>query len=60
MTSQYRTAAAAHPLEFEVLRYTTSQFARCFMPVQTHVWNDLPYSVFDNRTLDGFKGADNS
>ena len=24
------------------------------------MWNDLPYTVFDNRTLDRFKGVVNS
>ena len=54
-----RTAAAVHPLEFEVSKCTTSQFARCFLPPQTRVWNDLPYTVFDTGTLDGFEGAVN-
>ena len=54
-----RAAAAAHPLEFEVWRCRTSQFARCFLPAQTRVWNDLPYTSFDTGTLDGFKGAVN-
>ena len=26
----------------------------------TSVWNDLPYSVFDTQTLDGFKGSSQS
>ena len=47
-----RAAAAA---KFEVSRCRTSQFARCFLPAQTRVWNDLPYTVFDTGTLDGFK-----
>ena len=38
-----RAAAAAHPLEFEVSRCRSSQFARCFPPAQTRVWNDHPY-----------------
>ena len=42
-----RAAAAAHPLEFEVSRCRTSQFARCVLSAQTRVWNDLPYTVFD-------------
>ena len=46
-------------LEFEVSRCRTCQFARCFLPAQTRVWNDLRYTVFDTRTLDGFKGAVN-
>ena len=50
---------AAHPLEFEVSRCRTSQFAMCFLYAKTRVWNDLPYTVFDTRTLDGFKGAVN-
>ena len=53
-----RAAAAAHPLEFEVSRCRTSQFARCFLPAN-RVWNDLPYNVFDNGTLDEFEGAVN-
>ena len=44
--------AAAHPLELEVSRCRTSQFARCFLPAQTRVWNDLPYTVFGTGTLD--------
>ena len=40
-----RTAAAAHPLEVEVSGCRTSQFERCFLPAQTRVWNDLPYTV---------------
>ena len=54
-----RAAAAAHPLEFEVSWCKTSQFARRFLPVLTRVWNDLPYTVFDTGSLDGFKGAVN-
>ena len=54
-----RAAAAAHPLEFEVSRCRTYQLARRFLPAQTRVWNDLPYTVFDTGTLDGFKGAVN-
>ena len=54
-----RAAAVAHPFEFEVSRCRTSQFARCFLPPQIRVWNDLPYTVFDTGTLDGFKGAVN-
>ena len=54
-----RAAAAAHLLEIGVSRCRTSQFVRCFLPAQTRVWNDLPYTVFDSGTLDGFKGAVN-
>ena len=32
-----RAAAAAHPVEFEVSRCRTSQFATCFLPAQTRV-----------------------
>ena len=49
-----RTAATAHPLEFKVSRCRTFQFLRCFLPAQARVWNDLPYTVFDSRMLDGF------
>ena len=42
-----------------VSRCRMSQFARCFLPAQTHVWNDLPETVFDTGMLDGFKGAVN-
>ena len=37
-----RAAAAAHPLEFELSRCRTSQFARSFLPAQVLLWNDLP------------------
>ena len=43
-----------HQLKFEVSRCRMSQFARCFLPSQTLVWNDLPYTVSDTGTLDGF------
>ena len=32
-----------------------SQFARCFLPAQTRVWNYLPYTVFDTGTLEGLR-----
>ena len=51
--------AAAHPLELEVSRCKTSKFARRFLPAETRVWNDLPYTVFDTGTFDGFMGAVN-
>ena len=47
-----RAAAAAHPLEFEESRCRTSQFAKCFLPAPTSVWNDLSDTVFDTGTLD--------
>ena len=53
------TAAAAHPLEFEVSGCRTSQFARRFMQAQIGLWNDLPYTVFGTGTLDRFKGTVN-
>ena len=63
---QTRAVAAAGPLEFEVSKWRTSQFARWNDPdswwndtAQTRVWNDLPYTVFDTGTLDGFQGAVN-
>ena len=54
-----RAAAAARPLEFEVSRCRTSQFARSFLSAQVRMWNDFHYTVFDTGTLDGFKGAVN-
>ena len=58
-SSTYRATTAAHPLDFEVSRCRTSQFARCFSRAQTSVWNDLSYTVFDTGTLDGVKGVVN-
>ena len=52
-------AAAAPPLEFDVSRCRASQFARCFLPAKIRVWNDVPYTVFDSATLDGFNVAVN-
>ena len=49
-------ADASHPLELEVARCRMSQFAKCFLPAQTHMWNHLPYTVFDSGTLGGCKG----
>ena len=54
-----RASAAAHPLELEGTRCRTLKFSRCFLPTQFRMWNDLPYTVFDTRTLDEFKGAVN-
>ena len=54
-----RAAAAAHLLEFEVSWLITYQFARCFLPANTRVQNDLPYTVFDTGTFYGLKGAVN-
>ena len=56
---QTRTAAAAHPLEFEVRRCRTSQFARSFLPAQVRLWDDLPITVFDTGTLNGYKSVVN-
>ena len=36
-----RSAAAAHPLEFEVSRCRTFQFDRSFLPAPVRLWNDL-------------------
>ena len=52
-----RVAEAAHPLEFEVSRCRPSKFAGCFRPAQVRMWNNLPCTVFDTGTLNGFKGA---
>ena len=60
LSSTIQAAAAAHPLEFEVSRCRASQFARSFLPAQVRLWNDLPYTVFNTGTLDGFKGSVNS
>ena len=46
-----RAAAAAHPSKFEASRRRTSKFARCFLPGQTRVWNEIPYTVFDTINL---------
>ena len=55
-----RAAAAAHALEFEVLRCRTSLFASFFLLALPHiVGNDLPRIVFDTGMLDGFRGAVN-
>ena len=54
-----RAAAVAHPLEFEVSRCRRSQFTRYFLLAQVRLWNDLPCTVFETRTLDWFKGAVN-
>ena len=54
-----RAASAAHPLEFDVSRCRMSKFARSFLPAQVRSWNDLPYTLFDTGTLDGYKGAVN-
>ena len=54
-----QAAGAAHPFECEVSRRRIFQFARCFLPAQVRMWNDLNYTVFDTGTLDGFMGAVN-
>ena len=45
--------AAAHPLEFEVSRCRSSQFARSFLLARVRLWNDLPYTVFDAGWVQG-------
>ena len=52
---QTRAPAVAHPLEFEVSRCRSFQFARGFLMAQVRMWDDLSYTVFDAGTLDGFK-----
>ena len=52
-----RAAAVAHPCELEVPRCRTAQFRRCFLPAHVRMWNDIPSSVFDSGTLNGFKGG---
>ena len=54
-----RCQAAAHSIEFEVSGCIKSQFEMCFLPAKTSVWNDLPYTMFETGTLDGFKEAVN-
>ena len=54
-----QAAAAADPLEFVVLMCRTSQNATSFLLAQVRMWNDLPYTVFDTGTLDGFSDAVN-
>ena len=53
-------ATAAHPLEFEITRCRLSQFAGCFLPSQTRVWNNLLSIVFVTVTFDGYKGSSQS
>ena len=45
------------PLESKVPRCRTSQFARCFLPAQVRLWNDLRFTLFYAEKLNGFKGA---
>ena len=52
-----RAAAAANPLEFEVPRCRTSQFARSFLPGLVRLWNNLINTLFDTGTMEEFKGA---
>ena len=47
------------PQLIRVSRCTTSKFARSFLPAQVQLCNDLPNTVFDIGTLDGFKSAVN-
>ena len=54
-----RAPVTAHPLEFEVLRCRTSQFARSFLTAQVQMWDDIPYTLFDTGTPDWFKDAVN-
>ena len=54
-----RAAASAYPLECEVSRCSTSQYARSFMLAKVRMRNDLPYTEFDIGMLDRLKGAVN-
>ena len=46
-------------IEVRVSRCRMFQFARCFLPAQARMWNDLPFEVFNTKTFDGFNGAVN-
>ena len=44
-SSTYRSAVAAHRLEFEVSKCRSFQFTRYLLSGQVRTWNDLPYTV---------------
>ena len=46
-----RAAAAAHPLEFEISRCRTTNFATCFLPSQVQMWNDLQLCLTPERWM---------
>ena len=50
---------ANHCMFSELSRCRTSQFARCFLPAQARMRNNLTYAVFDTGTLYVFYGVVN-
>ena len=50
-----RNAVHSHSHSFSVVRCSTAQYSRCFIPASTKCWNDLPSGVVDCLELQKFK-----
>ena len=50
-----RSAVNSHSHSFSVVRCSTAQYSRCFIPASTKCWNDLPSGVVDCLELQKFK-----
>ena len=50
-----RYAVLSHSHSFSVVRCSTTQYSRCFVPASTKCWNDLPSRVVDCLELQKFK-----
>ena len=49
------SAVHSHSHSFSVVRCSTAQYSRCFIPASTKCWNDLPSGVVDCLELQKFK-----
>ena len=50
-----RYAASSHSHSFSVVRCSTAQYSRSFIPASTRCWNDLPSEVVECLELQKFK-----
>ena len=56
---QYVSKSGLWCFDSFTVRCRLSQFARCFLPAQTCLWNDLPYSVW-HRNIRWVEGSSQS
>ena len=54
-----RNVASSHNLNFSLVRCSTVQYSRCFIPSNVRSWNDLPGDVVESLELQKFKTGAN-
>ena len=42
-------------LSFSLMRFHSSQYSRCFIPVKTKLWNELPSMIVEAAELQNLK-----